>query len=313
MLRQLLSRLLQIVPVMLIVTFAVFSMTFLLPGDPTHAILGERSTEQQRAALREQLGLDRPIPTQYVRWLGKVVTGDFGRSLLTQEPVKDMLAQRVPVTLQLTLLSMLLAVLIGVPCGIVAAVRRNSWVDSMVSFFAMSSMAVPYFWAGILLIMLFSIHLHWLPTSGYVPLTQDPLQSLKYSVLPTLTVGGAMAGLIMRQTRASMLGVMTADYIRTARAKGSSELRVIVFHGLRNAMIPVITVTGLQLGTLIGGAVVTETVFSLPGLGRMMVDGIFGRDFPAVQGAILVVVVGILLLNVLMDLSYRMVDKRIGR
>jgi peptide/nickel transport system permease protein len=308
-----LSRLAQVVPVVLIVSFAVFSMTLMLPGDPTLVMLGERSTPEQRSALREQLGLDLPVPTQYVRWVGKVVSGDLGRSLLTQEPVKDMLAQRVPVTVQLTLLSMLLSLIIGIPCGVIAAVRRNSWVDSLVSFFAMSSMAVPYFWAGILLMMLFSVHLHWLPTSGYVPFTQDPLESLKLSILPTLTVGGAMAGLVMRQTRASMLEVLTADFIRTARAKGGGDLRVLMLHAMRNALIPIITVVGLQVGTLIGGAVVTETVFSLPGLGRMMVDGIFGRDFPAVQGAMLVVVIGILLLNMLIDISYRVVDKRIAR
>jgi peptide/nickel transport system permease protein len=313
MLRYLILRLLQIVPVALIVSFAVFSMTLLLPGDPTITMLGETSTTQQRVQLREQMGLDLPVPVQYGRWLGKMVSGDFGRSLRNQEPVQDMLEHRVPITMQLTIMSIALAVLIGVPCGIVAAVRRNTWIDAVVSFFAMSSMAVPYFWVGMLLIMLFCIHLGWLPPSGHVAFTADPLESMKLMLLPSITVGAAMAGLVMRQTRASMLEVLSADYIRTARAKGAQELRVLIHHALRNALIPVITVVGLQVGTLLGGAVVTETVFSIPGLGRMMVDGIFERDFPSVQGAILIVVLCILLLNLLIDLSYQFLDKRIAR
>jgi peptide/nickel transport system permease protein len=311
MLKALLWRLLNMIPVIVIVSSAVFSMTLLLPGDPTITMLGESSTPAQRAILREQLGLDLPVPVQYVRWAGKMLTGDFGRSLRDQEPIKDMLKQRIPVTLQLTFMSMVFAMLIGLPCGILAAIRRNRWADTIASFIALFTMALPYFWSGILLIMLVSIHWGWLPPSGYVPFTENPLQSVKLMILPTLTVGGAMAGLVMRQTRTSMLGVLSTDYIRTARAKGAKETRVLVGHALRNAMIPIITVVGLQVGTLLGGAVVTETVFSLPGLGRMIVDGIFSRDFPAVQGAILAVVIGILLLNLLIDVSYRLLDRRI--
>jgi len=311
-LKTLLWRLLHRLPVVVVVSFAIFSMTLLLPGDPTVTMLGESSTLEQRTVLREQMGLDLPVPVQYARWTGKMLTGDFGRSLRDQEPVKDMLRQRIPVTLQLTFMSIVLAMLIGVPCGIIAAIRRNRWADTAVSFIAMFAMAMPYFWSGILLIMLVSIHWGWLPPSGYVPFTEDPLQSIKLMILPTLTVGGAMAGLVMRQTRTSMLGVLSADYIRTARAKGATETRVVIGHALRNAMIPILTIVGLQVGTLLGGAVVTETVFSLPGLGRMIVDGIFARDFPAVQGAILVVVIGILLLNLLIDISYRLLDRRIA-
>lgn len=311
MLRYLASRLLQMIPVIFMVSFAVFSMTLLLPGDPTLTMLGETATAEQRASLREQLGLDQPVPVQYARWVGRIATGDFGRSLRDQEPVSDMLKQRIPVTLELTFVSLVIAVLVGVPCGVVGALARNTWLDTAVSFTAMFIMAVPYFWAGILLIVVFSLHLAWLPPSGYVPFAQNPVESLKLMLLPAITVGGAMAGLVMRQTRTSLLSVLGQDYIRTARAKGARELRVVMRHALRNALIPVVTVVGLQVGTLLGGAVVTETVFSLPGLGRMMVNGIFERNFPVVQAAILVVVIGILMLNLATDISYRLMDKRI--
>ncbi len=310
MLRLILSRLLQLLPVLFIVSFAVFSMTLLLPGDPTVTMLGESATAEQRETLRRELGLDLPVPVQYGRWVARIAAGDFGHSLRDQEPVIDMLKQRVPVTLQLTAVSLLIAVIIGVPCGVVAALRRNTWVDTTASFFAMFLMAVPYFWAGILLIVVFSIHLGLLPPSGYAPITESPVESLKLILLPAVAVGGSMAGLVMRQTRSSLLNVLSADYVRTARAKGARETRVIVLHALRNALIPVITVVGLQVSTLLGGAVVTESVFSLPGLGRMIVSGIFERNFPVVQAAILVIVTCVLLLNLLTDLSYQLLDKR---
>lgn len=310
MLRLIFLRVLQVVPVLFIVSFAVFSMTLLLPGDPTVTMLGESATPDQRETLRHELGLDLPVPVQYGRWVARIAVGDFGHSLRDQEPVIDMLEQRVPVTLMLTGMSLLIAGLIGVPCGVVAALKRNTWVDTAASFFAMFLMAVPYFWAGILLIVVFSIHLGLLPPSGYAPLMESPLQSLKLMLLPALAVGGSMAGLVMRQTRSSLLSVLSADYVRTARAKGARETRVIVLHALRNALIPVITVVGLQVSTLLGGAVVTESVFSLPGLGQMIVSGIFERNFPVVQAAILVIVTCVLLLNLVTDLSYQLLDKR---
>ncbi|MFO1161291.1 MAG: ABC transporter permease [Reyranellaceae bacterium] len=313
MTRYLFLRLAQVVPVLLIVSFMVFSMVLLLPGDPTLSILGDGATQQERANLRSELGLDLPLPVQYARWASKVATGDFGRSLRNREPVAQMLAQRIPVTLQLTVLSMLIAIAIGVPAGTVAAVWRNSPADVAVTLVAMFSMALPPFWAGMLLIMLVCIHLGWLPPSGYVPLSESPVRSLTMMILPTLTLGAAMAGLVMRQTRASMLGVLSTDFIRTARAKGASNARVIVRHGLPNASIPILTVVGLQFGTLLGGAVIIENIFSLPGLGSMIVDAIFNRDFPVVQGGVLAVVVGVLILNVLIDLAYFLIDKRITR
>lgn len=304
-------RLVQLVPVLLVMCIVVFSTTLMLPGDPTASMLGEHATAQERAALRSDLGLDQPVVVQFGKWLARAGTGDLGRSLKTKEPVASMLAARVPVTFELALLAVALSLIIGVPLGILAALRRNTWIDTAVSAIAMSSMAIPYFWVGILLIMFFSIHLGWLPPSGYVPFHVDPVTNLKLMIMPAITIGTAQAALVMRQTRAAMLGVLLQDFIRTARAKGAGERRVIIRHALRNAMMPVVTVIGLQMGALIGGAVVTETVFSLPGLGRMIVDGIFERDFPVVQGAILVVVVGVLVINILTDLSYAFLDKRV--
>jgi peptide/nickel transport system permease protein len=306
-----LRRLFHLLPVLLITSSLVFSILLLLPGDPTYALLGEQATQEQREAMREKMGFNQPIPIQYVRWVGNTLSGDFGRSLRTQEPVADMLATRVPVTLQLTVMSIALSVLIGMPAGVIAALGRNTWIDVVASVVAMGGMALPYFWAGILLIMLFSLQLGWLPPSGYVPITADPLQNLKLMILPTLTIGTAMAALVMRQTRTSMLQVLSEDYVRTARAKGAGEPRVVLRHALRNALIPVITVIGLQTGALVSGAVVTETIFSLPGLGRMVVEGIFERDLAPVQAGILVIVVGVLLINLLTDLAYAGLDRRI--
>ncbi len=311
MIRRILSRMLYLLPIAAITSFLVFSMLLLLPGDPTFAIVGEMANEQERQQLREEMGFDQPIPVQYVKWLQRVLSGDLGRSLRNQEPVSEMLATRVPVTLELTFLAVLLSVVIGIPGGIIAALKRNSWVDFAVSFLAMGGMALPYFWAGILLIRLFSLQLGWLPPSGYVAFTEDPLQNLKLMVLPSLTIGVSLIALVMRQTRTSMLEVMSQDYIRTARAKGVSKLRLLVRHALHNALIPVITVIGLQTGALVGGAVVTETIFSLPGLGRMVVEGIFERDFAPVQAGILVIVTGLILVNLLTDLSYASLDRRI--
>ncbi len=311
--RYILSRILQMIPVMLVVTFMVFSITLLLPGDPTIAMLGEQASAADRAALRQQMGLDLPLPVQYFRWISSLLQGHFGISLRSHEPVAAMLIQRAPLTIELAVLSMTLAALIGVPAGIAAALRRNSWVDVTASIVAMFGMAVPFFWAGIVMITVFSVTLGWLPSSGYVPFFADPLDNLRLMILPTVTLGSSLAALVMRQTRTSMLEVLAADYIRTARAKGAREPRVVLQHALRNALLSVVTVVGLQIGTLLGGAVITETVFSMSGLGRMLVDGIFTRDFPAVQGAILFLVVSVLVVNLLTDLSYFALDKRIAR
>ncbi len=304
-------KLVQMLPVAFFVTVIVFSLTNLLPGDPTVTILGEQATPEQRAAVRVEYGLDQPAPIRYVTWLTRVAQGEFGRSLRTREDVGAMLAARIPVTLQLGLLSILIAVAIGVPAGILAARFRGGLIDVAASLVAMSSVAVPYFWMGVLLIMLFSLQLGWLPPSGHVRFLDDPAQNMKLMVMPSLTIGTAFAALVMRQTRASMLQVLSMDYVRTARAKGLSERLVLLRHALRNALIPIITVIGLQVGALLGGAVVTETVFALPGLGRMLVDGIFQRDFPVIQGAILFIVIAVFMVNLLTDMLYRAFDPRV--
>lgn len=313
MIRYIISRLMQMLPVLFFVSIAVFSMTLLLPGDPTFSMLGEHATAEEREALRDRLGLDMPVPVQYVRWAQNVLSGDFGRSLRNGEPVIQMLAQRVPATTQLAVMAIILATLIGVPLGIIAALNRNSIRDVAATSAGMFAMAMPSFWLAMLLIMLFSVTLRWLPPSGYVPLVKDPMGSLRLMLMPSITLGTILAGLILRQTRTSMLAVLSADYVRTARAKGLSEPRVILRHALRNALIPIVTVVGLQMGALLGGAAITESVFSLPGLGQMVVDGIFNRDFPAVQGAILVIVTFILVLNLTIDIIYAWIDRRVSR
>jgi peptide/nickel transport system permease protein len=309
--RQIVSRLLQMVPVVFMLSVIVFALTMLLPGDPTATMLGEFATPEQRAVARQQYGLDDPLPAQYARWIARVVEGDFGRSLRTRETVLTMLWARLPVTFEVAILSILVAVIIGMPLGVVAALKRNSWIDVGVSGLALSSLAVPHFWAGILLIYCFSLWLGLLPPSGFVSLAANPLANLKLMIMPALTLGTALAALIMRQTRASMLEVLSADYIRTAHAKGLRNSRIFLHHALRNSLIPLTTVVGLQFGHLLGGAVIVETIFNLPGLGRMLVEGIFTRDAPAVQGAVIFIIVAVLVVNLVTDLLYALIDPRI--
>lgn len=289
----------------------VFSLTQMLPGDAAFTVLGETATEKQREQWREEMGLNKPIPIQYLRWFSKAITGNLGLSIRTREPVIQMLIVRVPTTAELAGLSMILAIVIGIPAGITAAKFRNTWIDFAVSFFSMFSMAIPFFWLGVLLIMVFAVKFHWLPPSGYVSLLENPIENIRLMIMPAMTIGLSFAGLVMRQTRTAMLQILTEDYVRTARAKGLSELTVTFKHALRNALIPITTVLGLQVGALLGGAVVTETIFSIPGLGRMIVEGIFRRDFPVVQGAIIIIVLFILTVNIIVDLSYSYLDKRV--
>jgi peptide/nickel transport system permease protein len=306
-----LRRLLHLLPILFVVSFIVFGMLLLLPGDPTLTLLGDQATQAQRAALRHAMGFDQPIPIQYIHWLLRFLSGDFGRSVRTQEPVGEMLLARLPVTLELTVLAMLLSVAIGLPLGVIASLRRGGPADNAIRVVGTAGIALPHFWAGILLIMLLSVRLGWLPPSGYVPLWVDPVANLRLMVMPCLMLGISLAALILRQTRAAMLQALGEDYIRTARAKGVSALRVVVRHALRNALIPIVTVIGLQFGALIGGVVITEMIFSLPGLGLMIVQGIFDRDFAPLQAAILVVVTGTLTVNLLTDIAYASLDKRV--
>lgn len=311
MIRFIIRRLAQVIPLLLVMSAVVYVATTHLPGDPAVTIVGLESSPEERARAREEYGLDDPVIVQYGRWLGAVSQGDFGRSLRTREPVVEMLADRAPVTIQLTLLAMLLATVVGIPAGVVAGRMRGSAVDSIVSTLSLVAVAIPFFWLGILLILLFSIVLGWLPPSGYVPFFEDPIGNLRLMFLPAVTVGLAMAALVMRQTRSAVLQVQSDDFVRTARAKGVRNHRLIVGHVLPNALIPVMTVVGLQTGALLGGAIVTERVFSLPGIGSMLVDGIFNRDFPVIQGAMLFIIICVLIVNLVTDLLYALVDPRV--
>lgn len=305
------GRVLQMLPVAFILSLVVFSMTMLLPGDPTITMLGEYATPAQREQARIEYGFDKPVPVQYVRWLERVAEGDLGRSLRTREPVIDMLKARLPVTIEVAVIAITIAIFIGIPLGVIAALRRNTLVDAAVSGVALSGLAVPHFWAGILLIYLFSRWLNLLPPSGFVRFSVDPALNLKLMIMPALALGGALAALIMRQTRASMLEVLSADFIRTAQAKGLWRSRIFFHHALRNSLIPLATVVGLQFGHLLGGAVIVETIFNIPGLGRMLVEGIFTRDAPAVQGAIIFIIFAVLVVNLATDLIYALIDPRI--
>lgn len=310
MLRLLVRRLLQAIPVMLIVSAVIFAVAVALPGDPSLIILGENAPEAARERIRQELGLDDPIVIQFWNWLTNAITGDLGKSFKSGEAVVSILMDRIPVTLELASLSLVFSVVIGVPLGMVAAIRRNTWVDAAVSVLSVSALAMPFFWIGILLIMLFTLRLGLLPPSGYVPFTEDPVANLTHMIMPVVTLGSAYVAIVARQTRAAMIQVLSADYVRTARAKGASEFRVVAVHGFRNALVAIVTVVGLQFAGMMGGAVVTETVFQLPGLGRMITDSIFGRDYGLLQGGVLIVVLGVIIVNLLTDLLYNLLDPR---
>ena len=306
-----LRRLVEMIPVLFLVSLMVFSIIHLTPGDPALLILGEEVTPEKLTALRHQLGLDQPIPVQYGLWLSNVLRGDLGRSVRTQQPVLEAIVQRLPPTVELTLFATVISLSVAIPAGIISAARRNSASDMASTVLALLGISMPNFFLAILLIFVFALKLRWLPPIGYTPLNQDVIGNIKGMMLPGLTLGAATAALISRQTRSSLLEVLNQDYIRTARAKGLADRAVILSHGLKNAMIPVATVIGLQVGALLGGAIVTETIFVLPGVGRLVVDSIFSRDFPVVQGAVLFLALVYLFANLVVDILYVFLDPRI--
>lgn len=310
MLELIVKRLLLAIPTLLLVSMMVFALQKLLPGDPVLAMAGEERDPAVIAQLRAEYHLDDPIPTQYFAWIGNALKGDLGMSLRTKEPVTALIASKLPVTLELSLLAMLIALVIGISMGIIAAVRKDSWVDHTTNFVALSGISVPHFWLGILLILLFSVHLQWLPASGFVSISEDMAQNLKTLLLPALVLGTGLAATLMRHTRASMIAVLKADYIRTARAKGLLAPKVVLKHAFRNALMPIVTLTTLLFGELLGGAVLTEQVFTLPGFGKMIVDAVFNRDYAVVQGVVLVVAIGFLLLNLLADVLYLLINPK---
>ncbi|MDB5979823.1 MAG: gsiC 1 [Pseudomonas sp.] len=311
MLMFILRRLLSAIPTLILVSLFVFTLQKLLPGDPVLAMAGEERDPAVMEYLREKYRLNDPLPVQYVNWLGNVLTGDFGISLKTDQPVTTLLASKLPVTLELAVLALLIALLIGIPTGIVSAVRKGTAVDYGANIVALSGISIPHFWLGILLIMVFAVKLQWLPASGFVTIGEDLGQNLKTLVLPAFVLGAGLAGILMRHTRSAMLEVLRTDYVRTARAKGLFPHTVILKHALRNALMPIVTLTTLLFGELLGGAVLTEQVFSVPGFGKMIVDAVFNRDYSVVQGVVLCVAIGFLLLNLLADVLYRMINPRL--
>ena len=311
MLAYIVRRLLLLVPVLLIVGIVVFLLMHLTPGDPAAVMLGREATLEQKEALRERLGLNEPLPVQFVRWFGNAVRLDFGESLFIGKPVTAALLERAQPTGLLTLYSLTLALVIAIPAGVIAAVRANSLLDRLLMVVSISGAAIPSFFFGILLILLFAVVLGWLPSGGYADFGDDPIQHLKYMLLPTLALGFSAAGLLARLVRSTMLDVLNEEFVRTAYAKGLRERHVVLWHALRNALIPVVTLVGVLLAGMLGGAVVIETVFNIPGMGRLLVQSVTRRDFPVVQGAVMTVAAVEVLVMLLVDVLYVFIDPRI--
>ena len=309
--RLVLRRLGATIPVLLLVTAGVFSLLHLTPGDPIDAMMAESVDATVKETLRRELGLDRPIPMQYAAWMGRLLRGDLGRSIRNGEPVIESVGRRIRPSLELTALAMTISLAIAFPLGVLSAYRHNGPLDRAGTSFALFGICMPNFLLALLLIFVFGVTLRWLPISGYVDPAEELVDGLRSLALPAVTLGLALAAVVTRTLRSSMLEALTEDYVRTARAKGLSEWRVVRGHVLRNALIPVVTVLGLQLGTLIGGAVITEYVFALPGIGRLVVDGVFARDYPLVQGVVLLIAVGFIASNLVVDLLYGLIDPRI--
>ncbi len=304
-------RLVQLIPTLLIVSFAVFMTIHLIPGDPASIVAGPNATDVQLEALTRRFGLDRPLGTQYVIWLGNVLKGDMGNSFLNEYPVTKLISQRIPATLELALAAALLAVLISLPLGILAALKPGSLIDFVSTLFASLSFAVPGFWLAILLILLFSLQFKLLPPSGRPDFGEQPVEHLKALIMPAVTLGLGIAAKLARYLRSSMLDVLDRDYVRTARAKGLREGPVVFRHVLRNAMIPVITVFGLQTGDLLSGAIIVESIFAWPGIGRLTIQSIGWRDYSLLQANVLYIVLAFMLINLLTDLTYAFFDPRI--
>jgi peptide/nickel transport system permease protein len=312
MIGYLVRRILQLLPVLLIASVLVWAMIYAVPGNPVAVIVGENASPEQVRAATERLGLDRPVHVQYAAWLKGALFGDLGLSIHSREPVLKLIGQRLPASLQLAAAATLVALLLGVPLAVVSALKPGSWVDRLISGWSALALGVPTFWLGILLILLFAVKLRWLPSaSGYVPFWESPLQALRNLALPALTLGVYVSGIFARFLRASLVGELKADYVRTARSKGLRERDVVGRHVLRNALLPFVTIVGLMMANFIGGTVVTESVFTYPGLGRLLVQAISTRDYPVIQGCILVILVIYVGINVLVDVLYAYIDPRI--
>lgn len=311
MLNYLLQRLATIVPTLFFVSILIFGLQQLLPGDPAMILAGEERDPTVIAHLHQKLHLDEPLPIRYLYWAAGVLKGDLGESVRIQKPVLDLIVEKLPVTLELAVLAILIALSIGVTAGIVSAVAKDTAWDYAANVFALWGLSTPNFWLGIMLILLFSVTLGWLPASGYVSPFEDPKANLAAMIMPAFVLGNAIAAVLMRHTRSAMLQVLSSDYVRTARAKGLDERVVVLRHALRNALTPVITLGALEFGTLLSGAVLTEQVFTIPGFGKLIVDAVFNRDYAVVQGVVLCTATAYVMLNLLADLAYFLVNPRL--
>jgi len=296
---------------LVLISLIVFTGVRMIPGDPARVMAGTDADAAGLEEVREKYGLHDPIPVQYVRWIGLALRGDLGESIRTRQSVAWTVAIKLPITVELACLALLIALALAIPAGVIAAVRRNTAWDILASAASLCGVSIPNFWLGIMLILLVSVRLGWLPASGFVPLFEDPVANVKRMLMPALVLGTALAAVLMRQTRNAMIEVLSADYIRTARSKGLAGFAVVVRHALRNALIPVVTILGLQMGALMGGAVVTESIFVLPGFGRLIVEAVFTRDYPVVQGVVLITASSYVLINLLVDISYTVLNPRI--
>jgi peptide/nickel transport system permease protein len=306
----LIQRLLQIIPTIIIVSMLIFGLQQLLPGDPALALAGEERDPVVIAQLRAQYHLDKPIPVQYLYWLQGVFHGDLGESIRIKQPVGELIMQKLPVTAQLAFWSMVFALLIGIPAGIISAIKKDTWPDYLANAIGLSGLSIPHFWLGIMLILLISVRWGLLPPGGFVSPADGVLDNLESMIMPALVLGSGVTAVMMRHTRSAMLGVLNSDYVRTARAKGLLERTVVIKHALRNALIPVVTLGALYLGELLSGAVLTESVFNIPGFGKLVVDAVFNRDYAVVQGVVLVTASAYILLNLAADLAYFLVNPR---
>jgi len=296
---------------LVLISLIVFTGVRLIPGDPARVMAGTDADEAGLAEIRAKYGLNDPIPVQYLRWVGLALRGDLGESIRTRESVVKTVARKLPITAELACFAILIALTIAIPIGVLSAVRRNTFWDYLANSLSLCGLSVPSFWLGIMLILLLSVRLGWLPASGFVSFLQEPVANLQRMIMPAFVLGTALAAVLMRQTRNSMIEVLSADYIRTAYSKGLAGRAVVFRHAIRNGLIPVVTILGLQTGALMSGAVVTEQIFVVPGFGRLIVEAVFTRDYPLVQGVVLITASSYVLINLLVDMSYTLLDPRI--
>jgi len=310
-LNYILRRVMTAIPTLLIVTVMVFAVQRMLPGDPALVLAGEERDPQVIEFIRDRYRLNDPVPVQYVAWLGQVVQGNLGQSFRTRQPVTQLILQKLPVTVELSLLAMLFALAIAIPTGVIAAVRKDTAADYVSTIAALSGLSLPNFWMGIMLILVVSVQWRLLPASGFVPLNEGVWPNLQRMIMPAFVLGTGLAAVLMRQMRSSMLEVLKQDYVRTAQAKGLARFLVVTRHALRNALIPVITILGLQLGGLLSGAVLTEQVFTIPGFGKLVIDAVFNRDYAVVQGIVLFTATAYIVINLLVDVAYALANPKI--